>query len=401
MAKSEQDKIIDEWVAEKNSRAGEIKIPRIGEYPVDLDNWGGCQMNEWVTTDTIRHYVDCIGDRNPLFRFEEYAKGTRWGGIIGPPTITDTIVRAGAQKVEPEAFRKKLKAFSKSPWGSKRELFRVIRPGDRIRVIQRNLGLKEIESERGGGVREFLETTRRSLINQREELVANDDGILDVVINYVVEKGQAITSGRKRYRLTDEERDAIERGYDEETRRGAKTLFWEDVSIGDALKMHDVGPHAVYDSVAYEVGAIPGHVLAYDVEHERIKVRRPWHYLDPELNAWTSSGICHFNDNKGHADMWTGGLATGYGSQVEGLITRMICDWMGDDGFVKSLTFDSHSHTIIGDVYRIKGKVTKKYIDNGEHVIDLELWSHNAHDSYLIAHGSGTVRLASRTDTQG
>lgn len=36
--------------------------------------------------------------------------------------------------------------------------------------------------------------------------------------------------------MTDEERDAIYRAYDVETRRGADTLFWEGVVVGEELK---------------------------------------------------------------------------------------------------------------------------------------------------------------------
>ena len=93
MAKTEQDKLIDEWAAKQNERIGEVVIPRVGEYPMDLDCWYGSVMNEWVTTDLIRHFADGMGSRNPLWRDQEYARQSRWGGIIAPPTFTDTIVQ--------------------------------------------------------------------------------------------------------------------------------------------------------------------------------------------------------------------------------------------------------------------------------------------------------------------
>ena len=93
MAETEQDKLVDEWVARRNSHIGEIKIPVIGEHPPDPDNFYGSQMNEYITTDLIRHYVDSLGDRNPLFRNQDYARRTRWGGIIAPPTFNQAIVQ--------------------------------------------------------------------------------------------------------------------------------------------------------------------------------------------------------------------------------------------------------------------------------------------------------------------
>ena len=44
----------------------------------------------WVKTatkDTINHFSWGIGDDNPLWLDEEYAKKSRWGDIIAPPTF--------------------------------------------------------------------------------------------------------------------------------------------------------------------------------------------------------------------------------------------------------------------------------------------------------------------------
>jgi acyl dehydratase len=44
------------------------------------------QFNELASKDAIRHFCDGIGDPNPLFRDEEYAKKTRYGSIVAPPS---------------------------------------------------------------------------------------------------------------------------------------------------------------------------------------------------------------------------------------------------------------------------------------------------------------------------
>ena len=41
--------------------------------------------NEEATRLAIAKFVDGIGDPNPLWRDSEYAKRTRYGGIIAPP----------------------------------------------------------------------------------------------------------------------------------------------------------------------------------------------------------------------------------------------------------------------------------------------------------------------------
>jgi hypothetical protein len=42
--------------------------------------------NEEATRMAILKFADGIGDPNPLWRNEEYAKKTRWGSIIAPPS---------------------------------------------------------------------------------------------------------------------------------------------------------------------------------------------------------------------------------------------------------------------------------------------------------------------------
>lgn len=83
MAKSEQDTYIDEWAAEQNRHIGEITIPPLGEYPPDFKCWYGSLMNEYVTTDLIRHFADASGDRNPLWR-TRIMPPKQGGGVSSP-----------------------------------------------------------------------------------------------------------------------------------------------------------------------------------------------------------------------------------------------------------------------------------------------------------------------------
>ena len=44
-------------------------------------------FNHEAHKDTIRHFANCYGDDNPLFCDEDYAKDTRWGGIVAPTAV--------------------------------------------------------------------------------------------------------------------------------------------------------------------------------------------------------------------------------------------------------------------------------------------------------------------------
>ena len=75
----------------------------------------------------------------------------------------------------------------------------------------------------------------------------------------------------------------------------------------------------------------------------------------------------------------------------------MICNWMGDDGFLKRLDDRVPIYPIIGDVFHCKGRVTNKSVENGEHLVDLEVSCENQ-DGIILMPGTATVRLPSRTD---
>ena len=45
------------------------------------------QYNYEATRDVIRHYAWGIGDDSPIYSDPEYAKATKWGTIIAPPTF--------------------------------------------------------------------------------------------------------------------------------------------------------------------------------------------------------------------------------------------------------------------------------------------------------------------------
>ena len=44
-----------------------------------------------MTRDGIKHFVDGIGDINPLYRDMNYARGSKYGCLIAPPTFLETI----------------------------------------------------------------------------------------------------------------------------------------------------------------------------------------------------------------------------------------------------------------------------------------------------------------------
>ena len=89
------------------------------------------------------------------------------------------------------------------------------------------------------------------------------------------------------------------------------------------------------------------------------------------------------------------GEAIAYGSQTEAVIVKLATNWMGDDGFLTKLDCQMRRLWLYGQILWLKGKVVRKYVENGEPLVDLELRAENQ-DGFLVMPASATVRLLSR-----
>ena len=85
-----------------------------------------------------------------------------------------------------------------------------------------------------------------------------------------------------------------------------------------------------------------------------------------------------------------------YGCQRISWLDNVVTNWMGDDGFIKKLNGTLKRFNIVGDTHWMKGKVTKKYIVDREHLVDIECWGENQRGEITLP-GSATVRLPSKS----
>jgi acyl dehydratase len=102
-----------------------------------------------VNVPMIRHWVDALDDRNPVYLDEEVAAGTRFGGIVAPPAMLQTwgmprpkiqgIALRGGSPVE-ISLDNPIRALDAAGYvgtlatNSELEFERYLRPGDRLHV---------------------------------------------------------------------------------------------------------------------------------------------------------------------------------------------------------------------------------------------------------------------------
>lgn len=128
---------------------------------------------EPVEKGIIKRYTVAVGDPNPLYRDEEYARKTRHGGIIAPPTfVFDANHRIEAEVGEdgrPLARVKLPPPLNRiARAGNEYEFHKPARPGDIISARRKITNIFEKEGRTGGLVFVEYETT---YTNQKQEVL--------------------------------------------------------------------------------------------------------------------------------------------------------------------------------------------------------------------------------------
>ena len=120
-----------------------------------------------ATPDTLRNWCNGIGDLNPLYRDIGYGAATRYGTMLGHPMFPMAFGWLGRTRWGLPGVHG---FYAGNDW----ELFRHVRPGDRISAIERVVGVEEKQSKFSG--RLVLQYVEACYYNQRGELLARGLG---------------------------------------------------------------------------------------------------------------------------------------------------------------------------------------------------------------------------------
>ena len=369
-----QARITDEGIAQLKTRIGSYFK---GEYIFAL--------NHVLTKGSITHWCDGIGDyNNKLYRDEEYAKKTKYGCIIAPPCSLNSILNVSGMRVGGLPGVHSFHSGWDWLW------LKPVKVNDTITGTYRPIDITEKKSE--FALRTVIIYAEGIYRNQRDEVVARCIGW-----SIRAERGTAVSQGKykeiKPYWTTPEMQKHIEDLLDNEEVRGATPRYWEDVNVGDTLPQLVKGPLSVGEMMAWahswEGG---GEVHAFRM---RALLKHPaWGWKNPETGVKETIDQVHEQDDaaKGIAIP----AAYDIGAQRNSWVSQGITNWMGDDGFLKSLYCEYRRFNVYGDIQFIKGKVTKKYELNGEYLVDLDAWAENQRGE-VTAPGKATVILPART----
>jgi acyl dehydratase len=139
------------------------------------------------------------------------------------------------------------------------------------------------------------------------------------------------------------------------------TRYWDDVREGEALE-----GFSLELTMTRMVLQVSGTQDFYPVHHDR-----------------------EFARAGGHADIFAN---TGF---LRAALCRLVTDWMGDGGFLGRLAFQMRRPHLLGDILRVRGRVTRAWTEGGRHGVDLDVWVENPRDG-VATPGSAMVLLPRR-----
>lgn len=336
---------------------------------------GGGQLWDPCASSDIRRWVMAMDYPNPLHWDEEFARASRYGGIIAPQSIAVALDYGhGAAPACVGRIPGSHLVFGGEEWwfyGC------PVRPGDKLFQERRFHDYQVVETKFAGPTMFSRgDTVHR---NQHGALVAKERS---TAIRYLAE--EANKRGMYENRLgeirkwTAEELADIEKLRYEwlmSNREGVSPRF-DEVTIGDELPRRVIGPHSIasftteYRAFLFNIWGTFGWTAPAGIED-------PWVYQDPgwtEGFAFDEEGAridprlrdgLYVGPSRGHIDADKAGevgmaRAYGYGATMGAWCTDYLSYWAGNDGMVRHSKADFRGPAFEGDITCFDAEVVDK-----------------------------------------
>lgn len=359
-----------------------------------------------VTANDIRRAGNNFDWWNPLWDDRNYARDTRYGDIIAPPFFLQNLAGAGLDMTVVPGVGSWRGGNDGATW----EWFHPLRPGDFVRVWQERPVITDITE--GGGPRTFHIDTTWRFVNQNDATIASFTSFLTNSFSQDAGPGQGPQhqavpppgapgsgppppgpppggappgfGGRERARYTADDWAFINSIADGEVIRGSDLRYWEDVDVGDVPAAVIAEPTTVIDMI--KIGG--------DIAMSIPPIREIPKELGKELSQ-DEYGVYHLLV-EGHFTPLNSSNSMHFMAFGESVMGRLVTNWMGDDGWITK--FDAGhrdlaarirsssvlsgreflgGHGVGGDAVVGRAEVVAKYIAEGNHLVDVVVWTEN------------------------
>ena len=85
-----------------------------------------------------------------------------------------------------------------------------------------------------------------------------------------------------------------------------------------------------------------------------------------------------------------------HGQLVCSFLGQLMTDWMGEQGNLRKLTCSYKGMNFPGEALVCKGKVTNKYVEDGEHYVECSIWAENGNGEKTVS-GMAVIIMPSRS----
>ena len=320
---------VEAWVGKPLSDSGPSVAPDVVNLPM------------------IRHWVDALDDRDPIYLDEAFAATTRFGGLVAPPAMLQAWTMARPQ-IEGIAARGGAAGEipADSPLGvlaaagltgtlatnSELEFARYLRLGDRL---QSSAALESV--------------------SERKVTALGSGYFVTWVSTYTDDEGAVV--GRQRFRIYKFDPGSAGSGNSGGRSRSAPPA---EAAIGEELPTFDLDVTATV--------VVAGAIASRDfmpAHHDR-----------------------GFATGQGAPDIFMNILTT------NGYVSRYVTDWAGPEAMLRSTSIRLGAPAVPGYVLRFTGRVVGEHREGSERVLEVAIRAAND----LGDHATGTVVLTLPSD---
>jgi acyl dehydratase len=343
--------------------------PRVGQRVGGGQQWDPCAPSD------IRRWVMAMDYANPLHWDEEFARASKFGGLVAPQSIAVCLdCGHGVQPACVGRIPGSHLIFGGEEWwfyGPR------IRPGDRLFQVRRFHDYKVTETKFAGP----------TLFQRGDTVHSNQDGVpvakeRSTSIRYLAAEAER----RRMYasqlppkpRWTDEQLRNIEKvrlDWILSNRMGVSPMF-DAVQVGDRLPRRVLGPHSIasftteyrafrenmwggFHWIAPEGVSDPwinqdaGWVAGFEINDEMARI-------DPRFRDGLYTGPSRGHIDEARADEVGMARAYGYGATMGAWVTDYLAYWAGHDGFVRYVKSSFRGPAFEGDVTYFEAEVIDK-----------------------------------------
>jgi acyl dehydratase len=343
-----------------------------------------------VSRDTIWHFAMGLGDDNPLFNDAEYAAGTRWGGLIAPPTYLYVCTSGGPPPGSADSVdTDDLLPGALGLWASDHWTWHApTREGMQLTATAELHALDELPDTGRG--RRARQVDRHSFYGDGELLAICDKTIMRFETSDSVQHPRMSDYVTPCYSEQDRAEIAAQYDAEYEQRRGSRALDVGRLSEGDSLGRLVKGPLTLTNIVGWLMGWGSFMCQAHRMQHAYVQQHPGARLLDSATGIEDVIEAPHLNSEIAR----TTGMPAAYdfGGQRVSWLAHLVTDWCGDDGFLSDLKVDLLRPNYVGDTTWIEGTVVATSRTHEGWRVECALTANNQRGE-LTTRGTATVLL--------